>query len=235
MTRIVIDSRFNGPPDSGNGGYSAGLIAQAIGEPVRVRLAQPVPIDRPLDVTANAAGGWDVHGTLPSGRALIATATPHVPRVEVPAAPSWIEALGVSKHYSGFAQHSFPRCFVCGPQRQDGDGLRIFPGSIPGTNLLAAPWQPHASLADEAGWLRPEFIWAALDCPGYFASCSPAVGLLGEFSVQIDLRPRCGETCVVIAWPIATHGRKHTAGTALFDADGSRCAVGIATWIELKK
>lgn len=234
MAAIIVAPRFNGPPDSGNGGYSAGVIAQAIGESVRVRLVQPIPIDSPLEISSNAGGGWDVHATRPSERTLIATATPHIPIVDVPAAPSWVEALGASKHFSGFAQHSFPHCFVCGPRRHEGDGLRIFPGSIPGTNMLAAPWQPHASLADDTGRVRTEFIWAALDCPGYFAACSPTMALLGEFSVQVDRRPRSGETCVVTAWPIAAHGRKYTAGTALFDADGKCSAVGIATWIALK-
>ncbi|HEY6641743.1 hypothetical protein [Povalibacter sp.] len=235
MTTITIASRYIGPPDSGNGGYCAGVIAEAIGEPVRVRLAQPVPIGTAMEVAKNATGGWDVHAYLAQGRTLIATASPHQPSAEVPSAPAWIEARGVSQHFSGFAQHGFPTCFVCGPLRAEGDGLRIFPGSVPGTAVFAAPWQPDESLAGADGRVRPEFIWAALDCPGYFATCSPAVALLGEFSVRIDHRPHSSESCVVTAWPIATHGRKHTAGSALFDADGRCSAVGVATWIELKK
>lgn len=232
MPQIVIESRFNGPPGSGNGGYSAGMIANACGESVRVRLAQPVLIDRALTVAANAAGGWDVKA---HDETLIATATPHVPMIDPPPAPSWIEATGVSQHFIGFAHHSFPHCFVCGTARAQGDGLRLFPGSVPGTSLLAAPWQPDASLADANGYVRPEFIWAALDCPGYFSSCSPQVALLGELSVRVDRRPRAGDACVVTAWPIAVHGRKHTTGTALFDVEGRCCAVGVATWIVLKQ
>lgn len=234
MTQVIIEPRFNGPPDSGNGGYCAGLIAGAIGEPVRVRLAQPVPLNVAMHVVPNAAGGWDVRADLPAPDTLIATAIAHVPQVDVPPAPSFVEALGVSQHFTGFAQHRLPTCFVCGPQRVEGDGLRIFPGLVPGTNVLAAPWQPDSSVVHADGSVRPEFIWAVLDCPGYFASCSPAAALLGELSIDIERRPRLGEACIVTAWPIAAQGRKFTAGTALFDAQGQRCAIGIATWIALK-
>jgi hypothetical protein len=37
-----------------------------------------------------------------------------------------------------------------------------------------------------------------------------------------------------MAWAIETKGRKHRVGTALVDEDGERCALGVATWIELQ-
>lgn len=228
---IRITERFHGPPDSGNGGYCAGMIADAIGAPVKVRLVLPVPMDQDLSVAALADDRWEVR----AGSTLIATATADTASANVPHAPSWVEAFGASQHFSGFSQHVYPTCFVCGPARAQGDGLRIFPGSVPGTGLLAAPWRPDASLADAQGSVvRPEFIWAALDCPGYFASCTPKPALLGELAVQIDRAPRIDEPCIVTAWQISADGRKHRAGTALFNADGERCALGVATWIELK-
>ncbi len=226
---VCIAARFNGPPDSGNGGYSAGVIAGVIGEPVRVRLLRPVPMNHELSVSA-ADGGWKIH----SGSVLIATAVAHAAQADVPHPPAWVEAFGASQHYAGFASHDFPSCFVCGPARAPGDGLRIFAGSVPGTNVLAAPWRPDASLDDGQGHVRPEFIWAALDCPGYFATCNPRIALLGEFAANVDRVPEIDEACVVIGWPIGVDGRKHHAGTALFDSSGARCAVAIATWIELK-
>lgn len=231
MTHIVIDRRFNGPPDSGNGGYSTGAIAVAIGEPVKVRLVQPVPLDQPIEITRIADDRWDAH----SNGVLIATAALGTVEAQPPAPSSWVEALGASHHYVGFGKHGFPSCFVCGPDRVEGDGLRIFPGSVPGTDQLAAPWKPDAALADSRGKVRPEFVWAALDCPGYFATCSPNPALLGELAVRIDHLPKADEPCVVTAWSIGVEGRKHRAGTAIFDADGACCAVGVATWIELRK
>ncbi len=227
---VRIADRFNGPPDSGNGGYTTGLIALAIGEPVSVRLMQPVPMSQELALAPVGEGRWQAR----AGSELIATAALQTIEIDVPQPPSWVEACGVSRHFSGFTRHICPTCFVCGPARQHGDGLRIFPGSVPGTHLVAAPWQPDASLGDAQAKVRPEFVWASLDCPGYFASADPRLALLGELAVRIDRVPRVGEPCVITAWRIAGEGRKHRVGTALFGADGQRCALGVATWVELK-
>jgi hypothetical protein len=36
----------------------------------------------------------------------------------------------------------------------------------------------------------------------------------------------------VVAWPIASSGRKHEAGTAIFDGEGELCGKAHALWIE---
>lgn len=228
--KVQIAARFNGPPDSGNGGYATGMIALAIGEPVGVRLMRPVPMNQDLAIASAGEGRWEAR----AGSELIATAELRTVQADVPRPPSLVEARGVSQHFTGFSRHIYPTCFVCGPQRAPGDGLRIFPGSVPGTNVFAAPLQPDRSLGDAAGKLCPEFIWAALDCPGYFASANPKPALLGELAVRVERTPHVGEPCVVTAWRIEGEGRKHRVGTALFDADGQCCALGVATWIELK-
>jgi hypothetical protein len=230
VTTINIARRFNGPPNSGNGGYSAGLIAAAIGESVAVRLHQPVPLERELIASATEPGRWEVH----DGATLVATAKNTSVQIDAPQAPPYPIALSASKHYVGFKEHAFPTCFVCGPQRHRHDGLCIFPGSVPNTPLLAAPWLPDASLGNGEGKVRPEFVWAALDCPGYFATAFPSTALLGELAVHVDRLVHVDEPCVVISWAISRDGRKVRAGTALFDEDGERCALGEATWIELK-
>lgn len=227
---IRIEPRFNGPPDSGNGGYAAGLVAGATGETVKVRLVQPVPMQCDLIVAPTADDRWELR----SDSALIATASATTVSVNVPPPVPYIEALGVSKHFAGFAQHPFPHCFVCGPARRHDDGLRIFPGSVPGTGVVAAPWLPEQSLDDGSGKVRPEFMWAALDCPGYFASASPGAAVLGELAVHIDRPVHINEPCVIIGWRMRIDGRKHHVGTALFDEDGERCALGVATWIGLR-
>jgi len=48
MTRIIIKSRFNGPPDSGNGGYVCGVVASALEGPSIVTLRKPPPLEREL-------------------------------------------------------------------------------------------------------------------------------------------------------------------------------------------
>lgn len=226
---ICIESRFNGPPNAANGGYACGLIAATIGDSVNVRLQRPLPLDMPLKVEPHSDHEWHVF----QEERLLAVATRSHVHARIPKPPSYLEALAASKNYLGFTAHIFPTCFVCGPQREIGDGLRIFAGSVPGRQLVAAPWLPQLDLADDSGKVRPEFIWAALDCPGYFASViENRTAVLGELAVHIDRRVHMEEPCVIIGWRILVEGRKHKVGTALFDEEGVLCAVGMATWVE---
>lgn len=229
MTSITIERRFRGPPSSANGGYCSGLIAAAAGASVAVRLLKPPPLDVPLEVVERGEGIVEVR----RGEELIAQTRPH--RIAAPAMkpPTYVEAVHASQRYVGFDHHPFPTCFVCGPQRQRGDGLRIFPGVLAGRDVVAAPWVADDSLAAPDGKVRPEFIWAALDCPGWLAALKDAqVALLGEFTAHIDRRIRIGDRCVVLGWRSGGSGRKHEAGTALYDEDGVLCGYAHAIWIE---
>ena len=122
-----------------------------------------------------------------------------------------------------------------------GDGLRIFAGACAAgdagaTPRVAAPWVPDAPLCLADGKVRPEFMWAALDCPGYFAARSDGVPmLLASFTAHVDRRVHVDESCVVVGWRIRSDGRKHEVGTALFDDDGVLCAQAHALWIEPRK
>lgn len=228
---ITIDPRFSGPPDAGNGGYVCGLMAGAIRRSVRVRLHRPVPLATALTVVRDAEQEW----RLLHGAESIATATPANVDAVPPRPPTYLQALAAARLYPGFKHHVYPDCFVCGPRRAQGDGLRIFPGALADGRVVAAPWLPDVSLADADGKVKPEFIWAALDCPGYFASVpSDRPAVLGELAVHIDRRVPADEPCVIVGWPISADGRKHRVGTALYTEAGDLCALGVATWIELK-
>jgi acyl-coenzyme A thioesterase PaaI-like protein len=228
---LIVAQRFNGPPQSAHGGYICGLIAAATGANVRVRLYRPPPLATEFEISERPPDEWRVT----YGKDTIATATRTSVRVQVPAPPNYLQAMDASLHFPGLKKEVFSDCFVCGEHRKRGDGLRVFPGHVPGGIVYASPWLPSADLADDNGKIKPEFIWSVLDCPGYYASFTdlrPA--LLGEFTVHIDRSVHVDEACVVIGWPILVEGRKHKVGTALFDEDGERCALGIATWVETK-
>jgi len=154
--------------------------------------------------------------------------------LEVPRAPDYLSAMDASRRYAGFADHTFPGCFVCGPGRARGDGLRIFAGPCAdNAGMVAAPWVPDAALGLADGKVCPEFMWAALDCPGYFAARNDGgIMFLGEFTAHVDRRVHVDEPCVLIGWPISHQGRKYQVGTALFDEDGELCARALATWVE---
>ena len=39
--------------------------------------------------------------------------------------------------HAGLHDHRYPTCFVCGPERAQGDGLRIFTGPVEDKSLVA--------------------------------------------------------------------------------------------------
>ena len=55
-SQITIHRRFNGPPDSGHGGYVCGVIADLIGPCAEVTLRSPPPLDLPLRVERIESG-----------------------------------------------------------------------------------------------------------------------------------------------------------------------------------
>jgi len=230
MTTVSIDRRYQGPPDSGNGGYVCGLVAAHAHADVKVRLLAPPPLDVALEFAAAGDGEW----LLASERGPVARGVAGPLDLDVPRPPQYVQAVWASQHYAGFRDHNFPDCFVCGPNRRRGDGLRIFPGSLD-TGIVAAPWLPSENLDGGDGKVAPEFLWAALDCPGYFAvTAGRRMMLLGEMQAHVDRRPRVGDPCIIIGWKLGAEGRKHWAGTAVFDRDGELLARAKATWVELK-
>jgi hypothetical protein len=220
---IVIAARFNGPVGSGNGGYTCGLVAERLGgTDVEVTLRRPPPLERELAVSADG-GAVEVR----AGEDVVAEGRARSPRVALAAPVSADEAAAGSARYTGFHEHHFPTCFVCGPLREPGDGLRIFAGPVPGRDdgVVAALWRP-----DE---VRRELVWAALDCPGAFAVGWAERGetVLGRMTARVESLPAVGEECVVMAWPRGEDGRKLFAGTAVLGADSRVLGYAEQTWI----
>jgi hypothetical protein len=235
LARLVIPRRFHGPPDSGNGGYTCGLVGSLVGgtAEVAVTLRAPPPLDRPLDVERR---GSSVR--LVDGGQLVAEGTPATVAIEAPRAPSFDEAVAASERFPWRERHLYPTCFVCGPKRAPGDGLCIYPGPVEGRDIAAAPFVPDASLADESGRLRPEIAWAALDCPSWFGfhcfNAFDGVSLLGRLAARIDALPHVGDRCIAAGWALGRDGRKIHCGSALYSEEGALLAIAQATWIALK-
>lgn len=231
--KIVIDQRFCGPSNSGQGGYVCGRLGAFIGGAAEVTLRMPPPMGHELTVVC----ATDKRLQLLHEDTLVADAGAVAFEMDVPNPPTFLEAVSASASYPGFDHHAFPMCFVCGPKRDEGDGMRIFAGPVPGKEMVASPWIPDASLAGDDGCLRPEFIWAALDCPGAMAVVlfhKIRRIMLGKLAVKIEDQVKHGEKCVVTGWTLGSKGRKLYTGTALFSEDGHLCAKARATWIELK-
>ena len=233
MRPLVIPARFNGPPGSANGGYAAGALARAArpatgwdGE-VTVRLRQPPPLERPLAPTV-------VDGTveLRDAEKTVAVAYDHGPEAWTDPEPvALATARGAESRYAGARSHPFPTCFSCGPAREAGDGLRIFPGRVDG-DRVAATWTPQAGLDGPIGDVDEPVTWAALDCVGAWSSDlehRPLV--LGEVSARVVSPPSLGATYVVVGTHLRTEGRKTWTATALFDEDGSVVGQAEQLWI----
>jgi hypothetical protein len=226
----TIARRFRGPENSGNGGYTAGLLAGFLpGGEAEVTLRRPPPLERPLAVTREGDRVL-VH----DGPDLIAEAVPRHLEMAVPAFPGTDAAEAAARGYTGFTRHFFPSCFVCGPDRAPGDGLRLFPGWVPGRDLVAAPVRADDSLPAAGGFLAPEIAWALLDCPGAWAlerEMPDRGAVLGRMAARLLAPVPVGSGGVAVGWPLGREGRKLYSGTALFDAAGTLQGLARQTWI----
>ena len=238
MSTLVVPSRFCGPPSSGNGGWTAGALAELLDPPaagpgtVTVSLRQPPPLDTPMPVTAQ--DGWTVASH--DGRAAVRARVDEHPLTAVEPV-DLATARAAEARYPGLAQHPFATCFVCGTAREEGDGLRIFPGQVDdvdGHTRAAATWTPHASTAESTAddVASVPATWAALDCVGaWSADFGERLMVLGSMTARLDARPRIGEPHVVIGSSRGQDGRKTFTAATLYDADGRVVGTAEHLWI----
>lgn len=210
-----IAARFNGPPGSANGGVTAGRLAAYVGAvAVEVTLRRPPPLD--VDLRVDASGGT---ARLLGGDLLVAEAVPSAVDLDA-GAPVGVEQAAATL-FPGLERHPYPTCFVCGTERSD--GLDVHPGPL-GDGRVAAVWTPPSD--------DPVLVWAALDCPGGWASDLAERSLvLGRIAVERSGEVRPGEPHVVVGWTTGGEGRKVHTGTALHSADGHLLALARATWL----
>jgi hypothetical protein len=224
--KLLIPRHFNGPPDSANGGYTCGLVAGLLGAgAAEVTLRSPPPLERPLAVRRDDTG---VRVT--DGDVLVAEGRRAELELELPEPVRVEQAETASRAGAGHwsADHPFRTCVVCGPDREPGDGFRLFPGELR-DGLFASVWTPDNARAEET--------WAALDCPtsapvANFGEGPPMV--LARLTARIDTPVEPGRPHVVLSWPLEVDGRKRHAGAALFSEAGAPLAASRALWIELR-
>jgi hypothetical protein len=235
LTSLRIERRFNGPPDSANGGYAAGVVAGLIDAPAAaVRLHAPPPLD--TDLIAETADDRAV--TLRHGDALVATGRPADPLdgLVPPVRPTLAEAREAMRNHAWWdVHHALSGCFVCGAARVR-DGLGIHFGPLPGhPEVNGAVVLPDATFPHRDGVLAPELVWAALDCPSYAPALTErgSISLLGSLHAEVLGDLKVGEPAIAVGWHEASDGRKHRTASALLGADGELIGRARATWIEL--
>ena len=228
---VTIAARFNGPPTSGHGGYSAGCAAGLLGgATAEVTLRRPPPLETPLTVARGDDGG----AALLDGEHVVAEARPAALDVPGREPVGVAAAAAASARFAWLHDHPFPTCFGCGPERDPTDALCLFCGPV-GDGRFAVPWTPPAWTGDRS--VEPRFAWAALDCP----SSAPVHGtianpvVLGRFTVALEGPIEVGAPHVIQSWLEREDGRKRHTAVALLTADGERRASGRAVWVELAR
>lgn len=248
---LTIPARFCGPASSGNGGYTSGSLAERVATDehpvVEVTLRQPPPLEvgmkvqhLPVDDPTNVGGSAVT--VLLMGGAKIAEARAVDTELVAVEAVSRADAAVASKSFAGLRGHPFPTCFTCGPERAEGDGLRIFPGRA-GDGRVAAVWTPHESLAEISDVLPPDegqqrvglgTAWAALDCVGGWASdIDERPMVLGRMTAQVDALPVVGEPHVVVGRTLGAEGRKTFTASTVYDSDDRIVGRAQHVWIEI--
>lgn len=232
---VIIKSRFNGPPESGNGGYVCGLLAGMFEGGAEVSLRIPPPLDVELSLSRDGDTA-----TLLRGDVLVGTATAAACDIDVPALPVPLE-LGINPVDAPDAPGAFrpfDSCFVCGEARSHGDGLCIHSKQVKGhAGMVAAPWKLYDGLARAGGNIDPLYIWSALDCPGYFACAPGEAALLARLTAEVVAPLKAEGEAAVIAWDMAEpgteKGRKRRCGSAVYGADGTLVAKAEGLWITI--
>ena len=146
-------------------------------------LRLPPPLERPLTVTQDGE-----RVLLLDGEALVAEARAGDPGVTPPDAAD-VRRGGRLRpaRSSGLGAPVFDECFVCGT-RPEGDGLEIHAGRVAGRDdgLVATTWV--------AKDVRPEIVWAVIDCPGAYSLHGDGRGdpLLARITARVDRLPERG-------------------------------------------
>jgi hypothetical protein len=245
---LTIPSRFCGPARSGNGGYTAGTLAERVPHQesrpfVEVTLRRPPPLEVPMAVRQLSADDPDNLGGLPLTVLLLGEARVAEARaVDDDTAPVEAVSAGLAadamSRFPGLASHPFPTCFACGVGREEGDGLRIFPGPV-GSGRVASLWVPHESLAESTDLLDQQeervgagTAWAALDCVGGWAGdMDERKMVLGRITARVDALPVVGEPHVVMGEARGQEGRKTFTASTLYDSDGRIVARAAHVWV----
>src|SRR5947209_19435178 len=109
---IRIARRFCGPPNSGNGGYSAGILASLLAGPCECTLRKPIPLERELQTEVS-----DSAARLVDGVELIIEAEKAQIGTTKQAGIPFNHAERAAADSAAFHNHPFPTCFTFVPDR----------------------------------------------------------------------------------------------------------------------
>lgn len=228
---IVIDKAYNGPDKSANGGYVSGLLASVLPKDnaCKVRLIRPIPLETPMKIEYSKKAAY----LYLNGEQVGEAQSCELERTR-PARPNDTVIFRASKKPIDSSYDFLRRCYVCGVERDQHQGLNIHPGYISGRDdQVACFFETTSDMAGANNTVKDVHLWCALDCPGYFACAAGKPALLGSMTGQIFAPVKAGDTLRIHAWTKSSSGRKHNTGVALYDIDGELVALSDQIWIEV--
>ena len=116
IEHFQIADRFCGPPRSGNGGYTCGLIAKQLSGGVSVRLKAPPPLHTELRLESSENGAQLFHGSTLIGEARCVQL-----ELQPPPSPSFVQAEKAAHLFSRVQVAPIPR-LLCVRNISSGSG-----------------------------------------------------------------------------------------------------------------
>lgn len=231
---IRVGQWFQGPTDSGQGGWTAQRLASAIGEPVTVAIKRPIPLETDMTITPVADGWHLIDPSEPDQPVLVAT--PWEPDFASTGPVSVADATDARSRFPLHDDHPVPVCFSCGA---NADSMQVHSGPL-ADGRWATNWTVPTWAVDDAGTVDEGALWAAIDCAqawyaGNAGGRRHAVTV--QLAVDVIAPLEAGATYSLVAWngtyPEAWDGRKRGAGGAVFANDGTCVARSSSFWIAI--
>lgn len=230
---IRVPHWFQGPTDSGQGGWTSGRLAAVVGQPITVRLRAPIPLEVDLVVEGSPEQGWRCL----AGEVVVLDASPWSPDVPETASVSVRAARSARDRFPvADEDHPVPFCFSCGLQA---DGMHVHAGPLgDDPERYATDWTAPGWAARPDGSVDDAVLWAALDCTAaWYVCCHPEYrhAVTAQFAAHV-LRPiMAAEHLALVAWagdwPQGWDGRKRGAVSAAFDDEGRLVASARSFWV----
>ena len=231
---IRVDTWFQGPTGSGQGGWTASAFERSIGEPVSVAIRAPIPLETDLQVRTSG-DRWDLVAS-DSPEQPVLTATPWTPDVPDTPPVSIADATEASTRFPLFDDHPVPVCFSCGLEH---DSMRVHAGEL-ADGRWASPWTAPTWATLPDGSANPGALWAAIDCcQAWFAGNAGGRrhGVTVQIAVEVVEPIQPGETYSLVAWSgdylDGWDGRKRGACGSVFTADGRCVARSRTFWVAI--
>lgn len=234
---IRIESRYQGPTGSGQGGWTANRFAERIGVPVAVSILAPIPLETDLWVDADAAGAqWSLIDGSQDGT--IMTATPSGPII-AETTPVDIEAAAAARRRFAHLdeRHPVPFCFSCGLQT---DSMAVHAAALADDDRYGTDWTVPGWAVAPGGAVDHGALWAALDCTSAWYVChsrGERTAFTVRFAAEVVEPLEAEQTYALVAWSGAAgadwDGRKRHAAAAAFSSAGSCVAKAESLWVSV--